>query len=418
MSLAWPGLLSLLPAAVGTSEVFLTREQALKRAFPEAHSFLEMRHVLSKSEKKQLQKRLHRRLPERGYLAYLARDAQGNPIGLAIVTAEVGKTEPFFLLLAIDLEGAILDIELLEYREPRGDEIRRRSYLDRYEDVNMSNVRKKLNRIPVIPGATLSCNAVKRAVRKTLVLHALYVREGKGKTTAEKLEQRFEAGKAREVTPKPKPDKIGRASIGVPAMGDVARIELLTEVAPEAFEPALAALRRIEDDLSLFRPQSATCRANALAIAQSLDLSPWPMVAEILARAFVMAERTGGSFSPVPSQADPRAAFHLDGEILTRVGPGDLDPGGFGKGLAADVMAEILDASGLPWTLAGFRSSFCVRGDDGVVGVATSGSKLRGGHIRDPRTCACVVREHDAVATATSAFEAECLSTARFVTGT
>ncbi|MFQ5507593.1 MAG: hypothetical protein ACE5F1_22755, partial [Planctomycetota bacterium] len=411
---------SLCPALPSTPLVYMTREEALRRAFPAARFALELRHVLSRAERKKLEKQLGRRLGEKGYLSYLAFDLNGKPLGFAVLTAEIGRSDPFFLLLAAGIDGEILDIELLEYRESRGSEVRRRNYLTRYRAVTLENLIRRIRRIPVIPGATLSCHAVARAVHKTLRLQELYVEQGRGTGRYQRLRDRFERGSPHKVILQKhvnaRPPKIGRASIGLPAMGDVLRVELSRSVAEAELRPVVGAAVELEEALSAFRPGSVVSRANDLAVGQTLDLSACPDVEQALRRAFEAAVETRGRFSPVPSLPDPELAFRFETGALRRVGPGKLDPGGFGKGLAADRMARVLEERRLPWTACGFRSSFCLRLDDGsVLGIATSGSSMRGAHILDPRSGTPIMSHEETTVAARSAFEAEFWSTASFI---
>ena len=66
LRLAWPGLLALTPGLHAAAEVYMTREEALARAFPTAASFVEMKHLLPPAARKALEKRLGRRVKERG----------------------------------------------------------------------------------------------------------------------------------------------------------------------------------------------------------------------------------------------------------------------------------------------------------------------------------------------------------------
>lgn len=424
--LAWPALMMLCPDLPASGQVYLTREQALQRAFPGVKSFMEMRHRLSKKERKALEKRLRRKLAEPGYIAYLALDQHGTATGFALVTAEIGKTEPFFLLIAMSLQGELLDIELLEYRESRGAAIRGRRYLNRFRKINIANFRKKMRGIPVIPGATLSCNAVARAVKKALYVQRSYVEEGKGKGLAQRLMHRFKRGGARKIEIQRDPsqgrsqpsERTGyRSSLSLPAMGDLVKIEVEESLPQLELQSILAVVKDLEARLSPKRKDSLIGRANALAVGEALDLSTWADLVPPLQLAFAAARQSGGCFSPVPELADPRQAFRFENNstLLRRVGLGRLDPGGFAKGLAADRLVAELERRGISWSFAGFRSSFCIEMDGQVLAVATSGDSMRGAHIVDPRTGRRPKRNAQYTVLAATGLEAECYSTACYI---
>ncbi|MEZ5988684.1 MAG: FAD:protein FMN transferase [Planctomycetota bacterium] len=427
LALAFPGLCPLVPGLSPAGEVYMTRQRALARAFPTATRFLEHRHVLSDRDRKRLEDALGRKLPERGYLCWLALDADGEVLGFSVLTAEVGRTEPFFLLVSLTPEGLVHHVDVLEYREPRGMEVRGRGWLARFDGISRKDAARRIPRVPVIPGATLSCHAVGRAVDKTLELHALYLDRAEGRSAALRLKAAFAAVTTRVVEPDPEPapeprprpdpddERRGRRAASRPAMGDVLRLELAAPADPRRCAAALAEAASLEDGLSAFRPDSLVGRANRLALGAAIDLRPWPWEAAALAEAFAAARRSGGCFSPVAGVADPATSFRLEEGLLRRRGPGRLDAGGFGKGLAADALVDACERLGLRWRAAGFRSSFRARGPDGVdLAVAVSGTSLRGCHIVDPRTG----RRPDGEAvlvTAATAFEAEVLAKATFL---
>jgi len=419
----------------------MTRTQALKRAFPDAKSFLERRHVLAKKEKALLEKKLQRKLAERGYLCWLALDAKDRPLGFVVMTAEVGRTEPFFLMLALDCKGSLRHIDVLEYREPRGSEVRHQTFLRRFRGVDRQNVVRKLRRMPVIPGATLSCHAVNRAVKKALVLHEIYLQQSHEKGAPQQLLDVFRKAKARRVPVprkkpprkkppkrKPKPKGTGqgarsaghaeRTSFRQPAMGDVVFVDLASAQPETRMREILSVISTVEQQLSPRIAGSLTARANALDEGESLDLDSWPLGALAIQAAWTGSKDSSCRFSPVPDRSRPDLAFQLleQGRVLHRVGPGDLDPGAFGKGFAADLLVAALDAAGISWTAAGFRSSFVLADPGGRhIAISTSGNQQRGAHIRDPRTGASIRRSDPVQVMARTAIEAEIWSTAWFV---
>ncbi len=435
LGLAWPALLSLTPGLSANGKVYMTRSQALSRAFPSATSFLERRHVLTKKEKSSLEKKLQRKLSERGYLTWLALDGKGKPLGFVVMTAEVGRTEPFFLMLAMDCNGKLLHIDVLEYREPRGSEVRHQSFLRRFKGVELANAAKKLRKVPVIPGATLSCHSVNRAVKKSLVLHKMYVEQGKGKVASRGLLSVFRKAGAKQVPVKKKIDSSQerlleseartrpsgsalRSSLGLPAMGDIAFVELEYPTEDSRIRDALSIVMKVEEELSPRIPTSMMGRANALRVGECLALTDWPLAAIALQDAWEGTLESHGRFSPVPGRRHPELAFRFEdeGRALRRVGFGDLDPGAFGKGFAADLLGQALDEAALSWISAGFRSSFLLAGPAGQhMGVSTSGTTRRGSHLLDPRTGESIQRNGEVQVAAATAFEAEVWSTAWFV---
>jgi Na+-translocating ferredoxin:NAD+ oxidoreductase RnfG subunit len=426
LAFAIPGFLPLLPPNWVESglvhpagKVFMTRNQALRRAFPQAHLVWEMRQLLTKKERFWLQKQLGRSLPERGYLAWLAFDSKGRYLGMSLLTTELGKTEPFFLMVSLDPQARILHVDVLEYREPRGAEVRRRSYLRRYEGLGEKNLQKALRRIPVIPGATLSSHAVSRAVQKTLALHRLYLQEGtpihgKIPSALARLKLRFQRAKAKRrrlpSPPKKKPGNKERVSLSLPSMGDLFFAEFGGLITPEDFRVLTAQLVELEARWSPHVPHSLPACFNRLPQGGSLSIKAAETT--LLNRALRASHRSEGAFSPIRDTHLPDRVLGLTPGRLHRLGPGKLDPGGFLKGWACDLLRQEAENRGLNVLAIGFRSSLFL---SGIGALATSGLSRRGSHIRDPRSGIAIHRSPTAQSWASCALDAEFRSTSAFV---
>jgi hypothetical protein len=95
-------------------------------------------------------------------------DSAGTAVGSYRVASEIGKYLPFEFLVALDADGKVLNVVVLNYREARGGEVRRERFLQQYRGKSASSP-VRLNRdILGIAGATLSAWAVNRGVKKTL----------------------------------------------------------------------------------------------------------------------------------------------------------------------------------------------------------------------------------------------------------
>lgn len=185
--------------------------------------------------------------------------------------------------------------------------------------------------------------------------------------------------------------------------------------AGQAAHAAFAAVHRLEQELSRFRPNSDVSRVAALAAGGETRVSPETM--ECLAVARVLFALTGGAFDV--SIGTGLEALELEPDALTvralRAGV-RLDLGGIGKGYAVDRMAEVLDDWGIDRALVhgGFSSVLALEpppGEEGwrltlrAPGVATEAALERlcvrraalsasgtrkGDHVVDPRTGAPV----------------------------
>jgi Na+-translocating ferredoxin:NAD+ oxidoreductase RnfG subunit len=174
-------ILLVLVAAPGSAQqdttVYLTLDQASKSLFSGAQ--IERKDVHSTEEfREKLKTALGRVTPtvwEPDYVTFIAR--QNNQIvGYAIVVDEIGKVNPFTLMVSTTPDFKVRDVAVMVYRETRGGEITQKRFLAQYKGKGSSD-QLLLNRdIVGISGATLSVQGANRAVHKALAVLELTYR--------------------------------------------------------------------------------------------------------------------------------------------------------------------------------------------------------------------------------------------------
>lgn len=82
---------------------------------------------------------------------------------------EIGKEEPITIGIAV-ADGAVEMVRVLEFREPRGWEVRHPFFTDQFSGARAKKDRRLDRSIDGITGATLSVAAVTRAVRLALFM--------------------------------------------------------------------------------------------------------------------------------------------------------------------------------------------------------------------------------------------------------
>ncbi len=88
----------------------------------------------------------------------------------AWVLDEIGKELPITIGVSI-ADGEIREVNILEFRESRGWEVKYPFFTDQFRDAALSDDGRLNTDIDGITGATLSVRAVKRIARVALVLH-------------------------------------------------------------------------------------------------------------------------------------------------------------------------------------------------------------------------------------------------------
>jgi Na+-translocating ferredoxin:NAD+ oxidoreductase RnfG subunit len=174
-------ILFVFVAAPGSAQqdttVYLTIDQASKTLFPGAE--IERKDVHSMEEfREKLKAALGRVTPtvwEPDYPTFIAR--QNNQIvGYAIVVDEIGKVNPFTLMVSTTPDFKVRDVAVMVYRETRGGEITQKRFLAQYKGKGSSDPLLLNRDIVGISGATLSVQGANRAVHKALAVLELTYR--------------------------------------------------------------------------------------------------------------------------------------------------------------------------------------------------------------------------------------------------
>jgi Na+-translocating ferredoxin:NAD+ oxidoreductase RnfG subunit len=156
--------------------VYLTLDQASKTLFPSAQ--IERKDVHSTEEfREKLKAALGRVTPtvwEPDYVTFVARE-NNQIVGYAIVVDEIGKVNPFTLMVSATPDFKVRDVAVMVYRETRGGEITQKRFLAQYKGKGSSDPLLLNRDIVGISGATLSVQGANRAVHKALaVLELVY----------------------------------------------------------------------------------------------------------------------------------------------------------------------------------------------------------------------------------------------------
>ena len=93
--------------------------------------------------------------------------------GWFIVDEVVGKHEFITYALGLDADGAVSGVEILDYREAYGDQIRIPAWRAQFQGKRHGARLKLTDDIKNISGATLSCRHITDGVKRLLATHAI-----------------------------------------------------------------------------------------------------------------------------------------------------------------------------------------------------------------------------------------------------
>lgn len=157
----------VLSAGPGFAEQYLSVEEAQARLFP-GETLVPSPVVLTPDEVKAIQKAAHVRV--RSKEVQLWRAPGG---GLFFVDAVLGKHENITWALALNADGSVKDLEILEYRETYGYQVREAKWRAQFREKKHGAPLELDRDIKNISGATLSCLHITDGVRRLLATYEL-----------------------------------------------------------------------------------------------------------------------------------------------------------------------------------------------------------------------------------------------------
>jgi Na+-translocating ferredoxin:NAD+ oxidoreductase RnfG subunit len=164
-------LAAVLGGATGAraETVYHTPRSLLAEFFPRSTAVRFQRFPLGAAQRERIGRRLGAPLARDGYVFYIA--TTGAHIdGYAIIDDEIGQTEPITFGVKLSPDGVVERAEVLIYREPRGDEVRSRRFLDQMHGKTVRQPVRAGVDVDAVSGATISSHSVASGVRRALVL--------------------------------------------------------------------------------------------------------------------------------------------------------------------------------------------------------------------------------------------------------
>ena len=165
----------LLPAALtastsGYATTYLTAEQAREAIFPGA-TFAAAPLTLSPEQRKVIEQKCGLRVRSAELRAW--RTAAG---GWLIIDEVLGKHEFITYACGIDAGGAVVGIEIMDYRETYGGDVRNGKWRRQFTGKTVASRLKLDDDIQNISGATLSSRHITDGVKRLLVTHELVLK--------------------------------------------------------------------------------------------------------------------------------------------------------------------------------------------------------------------------------------------------
>jgi Na+-translocating ferredoxin:NAD+ oxidoreductase RnfG subunit len=164
-------LAALVAAPAAYAAEYMSIEAAQRAAFPDATAFTPLLLSLDAEARARLAS-VAKPPGARDPRVWRAMDGS-RVLGTFYADAVIGKQEYIGYALALDAAGRVLRLDVLDYRETHGWEIRNERWRAQFAGKTVADPVEISRDIANISGATLSCRHVTDGVRRLLALHAL-----------------------------------------------------------------------------------------------------------------------------------------------------------------------------------------------------------------------------------------------------
>jgi Na+-translocating ferredoxin:NAD+ oxidoreductase subunit G len=165
-------LSSVVICAPAYAAQYVTVDEAKKILFPDAASY-EPRDVKFDDELRGKIKKLGGKRQGENQTKIIEAKKAGSTSGWILIDDVVGKHEFITYATGIDLSGKVVGIEILDYRETHGGQIRDVSWRKKFTGKQLNDPFQLDVDVPNISGATLSCRNVLDGVKRLLAIHQL-----------------------------------------------------------------------------------------------------------------------------------------------------------------------------------------------------------------------------------------------------
>jgi electron transport complex protein RnfG len=162
-------VLLFLSAPARAENVFFTSRAVLADFFPKSERVTYQTFNLDAPAKARLTQRLGYAPPRDRYTIYVA-TTHGKVDGYAVIDDERGLHQPITFATRLSPRGVIERLEVMVYREPRGDEVRDPRFRKQFEGKTSRDALRVNEDVDAVSGATVSSISLATGARRAAVL--------------------------------------------------------------------------------------------------------------------------------------------------------------------------------------------------------------------------------------------------------
>jgi len=159
---------SLPTYASADGRVYLTRDEALTEIFADGLTVRAERWTLTEDEAGRIRSRSGVEVPGREPIVYRVLGEGEQLLGYAMILEERGKYRPITMMVRVTPDFTVKGVEVMVYREDRGEEVRYDRFLQQYREKGTGDAIRTHRDIMNVTGATISVHSMNDGVRRAL----------------------------------------------------------------------------------------------------------------------------------------------------------------------------------------------------------------------------------------------------------
>lgn len=164
---------AVLSVSSSDAQVYMTKDEALRRAFPNATRIDRKTLFLTDQQVKAVELSARTKVESKVVTYYVGLNGSAV-LGHAFLETHVVRTMPETFLLVVTPDGLVQTVEILAFYEPE-DYLPSKRWLALFRSKVLNDDLWVKRGIQAISGATLSANAITSGVRRLLAIHQLIV---------------------------------------------------------------------------------------------------------------------------------------------------------------------------------------------------------------------------------------------------
>ena len=165
-------ILIILTSVLWASEIKIACEEHLFSLYPENTDIRMNILQLDKGVKKEVENQVKQKF-YRDKLYYWTISQDDTTIAYAFLDNVIGKSMPITFLVILNINGDIINTNVIKYREAYGGEVGNRGWLQQFVNRDNNSSYKIGGNIDGISGATISVKSMSKGIQKITTLYPL-----------------------------------------------------------------------------------------------------------------------------------------------------------------------------------------------------------------------------------------------------